>query len=186
MVVFCCSWEEPSPTLALLSLSPSPGFWGPPVLLPSISPVMSPCSQSNPFFKPPQLPDGSPQHSDSLFFPILLSFLVFPIPLCPLLTFSPIFYSPFLLSLFISLFFFPLLPSPFPFSHPTLFPSLLLPHTSSTLLSSPSLCPLSSLPTCTHLPLQIFSLSIRSHLIPCLSSFRHPHSFLSPNPLNFQ
>lgn len=119
-------------------------------------------------------------------FPILLSFLVFPIPLCPLLTFSPIFYSPFLLSLFISLFFFPLLPSPFPFSHSTLFPSLLLPHTSSTLLSSPSLCPLSSLPTCTHLPLQIFSLSIRSHLIPCLSSFRHPHSFLSPNPLNFQ
>lgn len=155
--MFCCSWEEPSPTLALLSLSPSPGFWGPPVLLPSISPVMSSCSQSNPFFKPPQLPDGSPQHSDSLFFPILPSFLVFSIPPCPLLTFSLILYSPFLLSLFISLLFslssphpslFPISPSSSYFLHPTLFsislPSLFSTHVYSP--SSPNIFPLYSVP----------------------------------------
>lgn len=96
-------------------------------------------------------------------FPILLSFLVFPIPLCPLLTFSPIFYSPFLLSLFISLFFFPsppltlpfFPPYPFPISpsssyflHPTLFsislPSLFSTHVYSP--SSPNIFPLYSVP----------------------------------------
>lgn len=162
MVVFCCSWEEPSPTLALLSLSPSPGFWGPPVLLPSISPVMSPCSQSNPFFKPPQLPDGSPQHSDSLFphptflpsfpystlpTPNFLPHFLFSIPPFPL-HFSFFFPSPPLTLPFFPPYPFPISPSSSYFLHPTLFsislPSLFSTHVYSP--SSPNIFPLYSVP----------------------------------------